>query len=728
MTPPLDKILFLAASGLSDAEERGILLDRACGDDPILRKRIERLFEVQGVAADYFAPRPEVREAVKGGAETEEGLGARIGRYRLIDRIGAGGYGVVYLAEQCEPVRRMVALKVIRLGMNTETVIARFEAERQSLALMDHPNIARVLDAGATASGRPFFVMEFVDGEKVTDFCDAKRLDLRQRLEIFVQICLAIQHAHQKGVIHRDIKPSNILVRAHDDMSMPKVIDFGIARATARSANDDPRLTVSDQLLGTPAYMSPEMVAGGMDLDTRSDIHSLGVVLCELLTGRTPFSAERLQKLGLEEVRRVLQEEEPPSPSALLAALGAAELEDVAARRDVDGASLVRMVKGELDWIVMKAMDRDRDRRYETAYGLALDVRRFLRQEPVSAGPPDRFYRLAKFIRRNKIPFLSGMLAVLALIAGFGTSTVLFFQEKEARGEQERLRVAADVARANESKLRERAEYREMIAQAAVKISHGDIEAADRLLAKVPFGQAPPSLEAAQSYSKVGEWHVLAGRWREATDRFATVALLLASVDPSDSAAVSVTLIPAAATLCQSGDRKRYEVIRKLAIERFAGTTSPVVAEQVLKAALLLPADQPTLDALKPLASLLEHTIAVGNPELANNPRGVAWCWFALALMKYREGDDATAYSLASRCLALPDRNPSREASVRCILALVESHLGHMAEARAQLEIARPPIDAAFSQKMELGNLSSFWFDWVIARLLYREARSQAGE
>ena len=289
MTPPYEQLLFMAASSLTDEDERRALLDGACLHDPELRKRIEALFEVQDAAAAYFESNPESGESVIAGAEGgKDQLDTNIGRYRLLDRLGEGGYGVVYLAEQCEPVRRKVALKIIRPGMDTEHVIARFEAERQSLALMDHPNIARVLDAGATTSGRPFFVMELVDGEKITDFCDANRFGIRERLEIFVQVCQAIHHAHQKGVIHRDLKPSNILVRMQDTVPVPKVIDFGIAKAANQTESEDPSLTSAEQFLGTPAYMSPEVAAGGKDVDTRCDIHGLGTVLFEQARGGQP--------------------------------------------------------------------------------------------------------------------------------------------------------------------------------------------------------------------------------------------------------------------------------------------------------------------------------------------------------------------------------------------------------------------------------------------------------
>jgi len=721
MPAPFERILFVAASSLADPEEREQLLDRACGGDDELRSKLDRIFTLQNEAANFFEAAPELAVS-DNDQEPESGIGGRIGRYRLIERIGEGGCGVVYLAEQCEPVRRKVALKIIRLGMDTESVIARFELERQSLALMDHPNIARVLDAGATASGRPYFVMELVEGERITDFCDATRLGIRQRLEIFVQVCQAIQHAHLKGVIHRDIKPSNILVRLQDESIMPKVIDFGIAKAAARTAEDDVTLTSMDQVIGTPAYMSPEIAAGGTDLDTRTDIHSLGAVLYELIAGRPPFDPKRLQGLDMIEIRRVLRDEDPPRPSALLASLDAAELDQIASCRQTERAKLVYQVKGDLDWIVTKAMRRDRDQRYQTVNALAADIERHLRNEPVSAGPPDRLYVVAKWIRRNKISFLSGAAIVLALGVGFGISTRLYLLEKKARDEQERLKIEATFARENESGLRQSAEYRELAAQAAVRLSYEDYEAADHLLGQIPVERVPPSLEAARSYSTVGRWHVLAGRWKEATDHFASAAVALATVDPSDSDALSIAFIPAAATLSQAGDHDRYDALRRLAIERFKQTTNPIVAEQVVKSALLMPADQDILSELEPLALLLKRAIDTGDASLVGNRDRLAWTEFALALLDYRRGDYTTSGGWATRYESGRGRNLSRDASLDCLMAMIAWKSGRREEAVVRLQAGKKAIDAVFAQKMNLGGANSFWFDWVNARILCREA------
>ncbi len=420
------------------AAERAAYLDRECAGDPALRRRLEELLKaneescacLEGLAAVPPGPGGTVRASLV----PAEKPGDRIGRYKLLQQIGEGGCGVVYMAEQEEPVRRRVALKVIKLGMDTKSVIARFEAERQALALMDHPNIAKVLDAGATETGRPYFVMELVRGVKITDYCDQNNLSTVTRLELFVQVCQAIQHAHQKGIIHRDIKPSNVLVADHDGVPVPKIIDFGIAKATTGQPLTDKTLfTAFEQFMGTPAYMSPEQATlSGLDIDTRSDIYSLGALLYELLTGNTPFEANRLFKSGLDEIRRVIREEEPRRPSTRLQTLKAAEQTMVAGRRQCEPQKLFGIIRGDLDWIVMKALEKDRARRYETANGLAMDVQRYLKDDPIVAHPPGNFYRLQKLARRHKLAFFAAGAVTAALVIGLGVATVALVRIQRA--------------------------------------------------------------------------------------------------------------------------------------------------------------------------------------------------------------------------------------------------------------------------------------------------------
>jgi eukaryotic-like serine/threonine-protein kinase len=414
---PLEQSIFLTALELATPAEREAYLREACGNNEALRAAVAELLAAHERAGNILDAPPVAAGGTVAqdnpGAGSLEQPGTVIGPYKLIEQIGEGGMGTVWMAQQTEPVRRLVALKLIKAGMDSRQVIARFEAERQALALMDHAHIARVLDGGTTAAGRPYFVMDLVKGVRITRYCDEHRLTPRQRLELFIPVCQAIQHAHQKGIIHRDLKPSNVLVALYDGKPVPKVIDFGVAKAAGLTLTEKTLVTGLGNIVGTLEYMSPEQAEiNQLDIDTRSDIYSLGVLLYELLTGSPPFTRKELEKAGMLEMLRVIREREPTKPSAKLST--AEGLPTLAANRGTEPAKLTKLVRGELDWIVMKALEKDRNRRYETANGFAMDVQRYLADEPVLACPPSVGYRLRKLARRNR-----SSLAVAGLVLFF---------------------------------------------------------------------------------------------------------------------------------------------------------------------------------------------------------------------------------------------------------------------------------------------------------------------
>jgi WD40 repeat protein/serine/threonine protein kinase len=484
----VESILAAAVEMDSEAERRAFV-GQACGGDAELKRRVEELIENHFRAASFLeAPAPNLVATVAG--PIRERPGTLIGPYKLMEEIGEGGMGLVFVAEQTQPVRRRVALKLIKPGMDSRQVVARFEAERQALALMDHPNIAKVLDAGATGSGRPFFVMELVKGVPITQFCDEHRLTPLKRLGLFVSVCQAVQHAHQKGIIHRDLKPSNVLETSHDGTPVVKVIDFGVAKAVGQQLTDKTVYTQFTQMVGTPLYMSPEQAGqSGLDVDTRSDIYSLGVLLYELLTGTTPFDPERLRTAAYDEIRRIIREEEPPRPSTRLSESKDA-LPSISAQRQTEPARLTKLVRGELDWIVMRCLEKDRNRRYETASALAADVQRYLADEPVQACPPSALYRFGKFARRNKRTLATAALLGVMLLVAVGAmvaSALWAASQADARA-----RVEADAKKELESNL---------------YFTH--IALAERELASNNPGRAEELLDACPEALRDWEWRYL---------------------------------------------------------------------------------------------------------------------------------------------------------------------------------------------------------------------------
>ena len=710
--PRREEAIFDAVLALA-AEQRAAYLNQACGADTQLRRRVDLLLRSHDHAGEFLDPALRAgtnRTLVVNPTAPSEKPGDIIGHYKIREKLGEGGCGVVYVAEQTEPVRRRVALKVIKLGMDTRSVIARFEAERQALAMMDHPNIARVLDAGATETGRPYFVMELVRGIKITDYCDQNHLNTSPRLELFVQVCHAVQHAHQKGIIHRDIKPSNILVTLHDGVPVPKVIDFGIAKATEGRLSDLTVYTELRQFIGTPAYMSPEQAEmSGLDIDTRSDIYSLGVLLYELLTGRTPFDAQELIQSGLDQMRRTIREKEPMRPSTRLSTMLDADLTDVAKRQSAEPPKLVHFIRGDLDWIVMKALEKDRTRRFESASGLALDVHRFLKNEPIEARPPSGLYRFQKWVRRNKTAFAAAAAVVAALVLGLGLSLYLFIQERHALRSERAALQRAVAAERRQAELREQAEkglalekqVREMVPitdkfnAAGQLMSQGLFDKAEEVMSEVPLTVPQSSI----LYNALGEIYGRRGEWPAAIRNFTRSI----TADPTNHLAYHCL----APLLVQTGDWGAYRKHCERVLSQFGETTDPAVAERMAKDCLMLP---PPAASLVRFAKMADTAVAAG-------PTNSSWPYyeFVKGLAEYRLGHFASVLEWLQK-VAAQEGVPARTAQADATLAMAEFQLGQTNAARATLAEGIKISET----KLTPGRID--WNDSIIAEILLREA------
>ena len=728
----IERALFDASVGIDDSPTRIEFLARACAGDDLMFSRISDWLETQDAADDFFRTATIARTEAGldvletlceeippdalpiPGAMNESGLW--MGRYLLLERIGEGGWGVVYLAEQSEPVRRKVALKIIRRGLDTERVIARFESERQALAMMDHPGIARVLDAGATEDGRPFFAMELVHGEKITAHCDARHLGLKQRLELFIHVCSAIQHAHQKGIIHRDIKPSNILVTTQDGQVAPKVIDFGIARAVEGRLSGDTRFTIGGEMLGTPAYMSPEQAEGRDTLDTRGDIYSLGILLYELLTAHTPFDSKRLAEAGTLEMMRILREEEPPAPSALLEGLTTGELALVASNRGASPRHLVSLVRGDLDGIILKAIAKDCQQRYSSVAGLAADVERFLNDEPVSARPPGQLYLFTKLVRRNKLAFSAALMVVFALVAGATASTWFYLREREARK-------FAEAARANEASLLKQSRAREEVAKASILLAEGKVEEADEILAHRPLSSIEPSGEALFVFRSYGDWNAIRGRWHQAAECY-DYFIRAGGFGRVYFAEIPWILMAVGVSQVEAGRWEAYDELRRHCIANYTSWTDYALGGIVLKSCLLSPAGPEVLSGLQPLVELVETTLAINAPGQVNANQG-AFAAMSMALVEYRKGNHQAALDWCRRCLDYPNRNDARSATIHAIGAMAAKRLGQNDLAAAELASSREfdklISGPAPSAPRGLGQV--YWHDIAIAKVLLKEAQ-----
>jgi len=701
-------------------QERITYLDQACAGDDALRQRIDELLKASAESCPCLEGTPAVSLGAAGDIHqtsiASEKPGDRIGRYKLLQQIGEGGCGVVYMAEQEQPVRRRVALKVIKLGMDTKSVIARVEAERQALALMDHPNIAKVLDAGATDTGRPYFVMELVRGIKITDYCDQYTLSTRERLDLFIQVCQAIQHAHQKGIIHRDIKPSNILVTKDDRAPVPKVIDFGIAKATQGKLTDHTLFTAFEQFIGTPAYMSPEQAEMRVqDIDTRSDIYSLGVLLYELLTGQTPFDTRELLQAGLDEIRRTIREREPARPSTRLSTMVMADLTTVAGHRQVQPPKLIQLVRGDLDWIVMKCLEKDRTRRYDTANGVAMDITRYLSCEPVLARPPSSHYRLQKLVRRNKQIFFGVALVALSLVIGIAGSTWLAVRATQAEREQRLLRQQAEAGRSAETALRQAAETREKIARATVFFDKADYSQSENVLKEIPVsGLAEP--ERAALLRMLGARHVVLDQWQKAADDLSSV-LQFNSMDDADT--VGLDLLRYGLILVREGNITQYRQFGRETVAHFAGTSDPVMAERICRVCLLLPADEETLKGLSAF-----YAVASTRTNGFPNADAERWACSSLALFDYRRGNYAKAVEWLS--ITQTGNFETYLAVAHVIRAMSLQKLGQGMAGQDDFIRGRAAIDAARAKETIVQTQGFDYFDWLYGSILLREAKAMS--
>jgi tRNA A-37 threonylcarbamoyl transferase component Bud32/tetratricopeptide (TPR) repeat protein len=702
-----EKEIFFEALDKKTPEERAAFLDGACGKDAARRARVEALL------ADHFQQDTFMKQPAVGGESRtvklglpdtpDEAVGQRLGRYKLLERVGEGGCGVVYVAEQVEPVRRRVALKVIKLGMDTKAVVARFEAERQALAMMDHPNIAKVFDAGTTETGRPYFVMELVRGIRMTDYCDQANLSTKERLDLFIKVCQAIQHAHQKGIIHRDIKPSNILVTLHDGVPVPKVIDFGIAKATEGRLTEATVYTQLHQFIGTPAYMSPEQAEmSGLDIDTRSDIYSLGVLLYELLAGSTPFDAQELMAYGLDAMRKTIREKEPIRPSTRVATLKGEELTTAARRRSCDVPKLINLLKGDLDSIVMMCLEKDRRRRYETANGLASDVLRHVNNELVLARPPSNMYRFQKMVRRNKLRFTAASLMAVMLLAVTGISLYLAISYKDAL--------------ALEPILHQREEQ--------VRL--------DEAYSRIAWPPKWAGTNITVMLSPLAEFRARHGLWSDAAVDYSK----LVELEPTNYEYYHSL----AALLVRNGDLEGYRRLCAQALARFEGTRDPRVPLQLAKDCLILQASGVDLGAVKQLAETAKVIISTNDifsSWQSTNGNFYVGLQFVKGLAEYRQGHFAGAVELEQKVLAVEPRQwkdpmsgklvtlgreDYRNAEAWMVLAMAQHELHQEAQARSSFDKGIAIAETKLP-KLQSGDLGDFWENWIIVGALAKEAK-----
>jgi serine/threonine protein kinase len=767
-----EKSIFLSALEYEDLSDRAKYLSESCGGDIRLRAAVEELLQAhQAESALDRAPaavtplRAQLEAAEEIGtavfapsadsaASAGPPLGAMIGRYKLLEQIGEGGFGLVYVAEQQQPIRRRVALKLIKPGMDSREVIGRFEAERQALAMMDHANIARVFDAGTTGpasgrSGQPYFVMELVRGIPLTRFCDENRLTTRQRLELFVDMCNAVQHAHQKGIIHRDLKPSNVLVTLHDGTPVVKVIDFGVAKAMSEPLTEKTLYTRFAQMIGTPLYMSPEQAEmSGLDVDTRSDIYSLGVMLYELLTGTTPFDRSRFKTLGFDELRRIIREEEPPRPSMRLTTLGQT-LSTVSTNRRIEPRALSTLLRGDLDWIVMKALEKDRRRRYATAAEFAADVRRYLAGEPIAARPPTLGYQFSRFARRHKVTLWTTSIVFLALVLGTGISVWQAIRATAAQTEADSLRKRA-------------VEFADRLKAANVLLDNARANAdeEDYRGAQSEYSRAAElQPEHYLVWSGRGSMYARLGLWRLAAQDYAKAIRLGAPANNPGWWGVPQLFL-------YEGETAAYREACRTLRQQLNRTNDPMFVALAIRSCLVS-RDSTSRDDAKAMAARLDRLMSemaasgpwfgfVGirgggpggggpafrpppndlnktaeRPGQAQPPKSgegrfdprMSVLQYIAALAHYRAGNSAKTAELLKQILDGDQRWPAAQI-VYPVLAMAHYDLGQKSEAADALGKAKAAIDS-WTAKLSDGSVKSLpllWFDFIECLLLTREA------
>ncbi|QDS90193.1 Serine/threonine-protein kinase PknB [Rosistilla ulvae] len=733
MTNPAERAIFLQAIDEESIEDRAAYLQSACGGD------LQLLASVEALLAAHDQPAKLLDQPIGGGqgiaatmtppiAEPIEHIGLQIDAYRLMEQIGEGGFGLVFVAQQDEPVARKVALKIVKPGSGSKEVIARFEAERQAVAMMNHPNIAQVFDAGVTADHRPYFVMELVRGLPITEFCDNHQLTVRERLTLLVDVCSAVHHAHQKGVIHRDIKPSNVMVTLHDAKPVAKVIDFGVAKAIGQTLTDKTIYTRFFSMIGTPLYMSPEQAEmSGLDIDTRSDIYSLGVLMYEMLVGATPFDRERMDSAGYDELRRIIREEDPPKPSKRLSTLNDA-LSTVATTRRLQPIRLAATIRGDLDWIVMKALEKDRTRRYESAAALAADIKRYLNSEPIEARPPSRTYQFRKFARRHRAALVTVLLVGVTMLIG---SAVSLWQMTAAIDQRNQKEAALREATAAKAEIEQFAENitraNSLIASAQSHVNAGRTEAAqidfDTAVSLQP-GYYQPWVARAQFHTGRSDWEAAAEDYAKAltlgaptntSSWWGTPALFLLTDRPNDYRRICERLDERLGTL---DERPNWELLRDCAAS--ADYTFSVSRDELARIGEAWHLESDTRRWRPPPPPDRRHD--VGRPTV---PREI--CLYLLGLSYLRAGDNEAA--IQSWTEVLEENRWRSQSIIHASLAIAYDNVGKRDQAEAELAKAREAaVEIALpTDQMEAGPQSAPWFETVEFLLTYQDARRQLG-